>query len=90
MPKRTDILATLPGTPPIALNEQESAALCGMSVAAFKALCPMLGAKRGRGIYYPYDEVKAWFRLWWLAQTDQDDNDPGDWLEMFDDDKDAA
>lgn len=69
MTSRTDVLARLPGVQPIAVTQSEAAALCGMSVPTFQSLCPIKGAHRGRGVYYPYEEVKRWFREWWLAET---------------------
>lgn len=53
---------------PIAVTEAEAAALCGMSQPTFKKVCPLRPAARGHGRYYPYDDVKSWFRKWWLAQ----------------------
>jgi hypothetical protein len=89
---RADILAKMPPTPPFALTEQEAAAMCCMARGYFKAHCSVQGVERGKAILYPYDEVKAWFRDWWLAQSGKVANDPTgeDWTERFGDDQDAA
>jgi len=69
MTSRADILARLPGVPPIAVTQSEAAALCGMSVKTFLGACKLVPAARGGRKYYPYDDVKSWFRAWWLAQS---------------------
>lgn len=93
MASRQDILARFPGVMPIALTESEAAAMCGMPRPYFREHCDVVGVRRGQVTLYPSEDVSAWFRRWWLAQSGQSDNTPGkeDWTKRFeDDDKDAA
>jgi hypothetical protein len=95
MATRKEILAELKGTIPFAFTLDEAAAFCGMSREYFQGHCKVVPVKRGHRRLYPSEDVRQWFRRWYLAESGQNplEKPTADWTELFDeeeDNKDAA
>lgn len=80
------------GVQPAMVDEEIAAAVCGLSVARFRALCPLPGQKVGRRVLRPLDLVKKWSLECWAEATghslgdttsDANSTDDEDWANLL-------